>query len=272
MSVPIGEDGTFVLENVPSPSVYDLVVEKPGFATSTQRIDVSAGEERTGVEITLRQGDGVISGIVSSASGPLPEATVVATSGQTSVTTMSLTAEKNQTEGGFTLRGLPTPASFTVVVSLADHASQTLTLTLGAGQRLTGVSIMLDSSSGVLKGQVLTEADEQPAPGVLVSVTDGVQTVQTATSSREEDAGDVAGDRPGAARRVHRDVQPLRPRHADPRAGPRRAGQAGRRRHGHHRHVEGHRGLAALGHRGGGRRGPASSRREVAPSPSARRR
>ncbi|HTW17561.1 MAG TPA: carboxypeptidase-like regulatory domain-containing protein [Nocardioides sp.] len=190
MSVPIGEDGTFVLENVPSPSVYDLVVEKQGFATSTQRIDVSAGEERTGVEITLRQGDGVISGIVSSATGPLPEATVVATSGQTSVTTMSLTAENNQTEGSFTLRGLPTPASFTVVVSLPDHASQTLTLTLGAGQRLTGVSIMLDSSSGVLKGQVLTEADEQPAPGVLVSVTDGVQTVQTATSSREEDAGE----------------------------------------------------------------------------------
>ncbi|WP_244930198.1 carboxypeptidase regulatory-like domain-containing protein [Nocardioides sp. W7] len=188
MTVPVGDDGSFVLENVPSPSVYDLVVEKPGFATSTQRVDVSAGEERTGVEITLRQGDGLISGIVSSAAGPLGEATITATSGQTTVTTMSVSEGD---PGTFSLRGLPTPATFTVVISLADYASQTLTVTLADGQRLTGIGVTLDSSSGQLSGQVLTAADEQPAAGVLVSVTNGVQTVQTATtsSSETEDGG-----------------------------------------------------------------------------------
>lgn len=187
MSVPVGDDGTFTLENVPSPSYYDLVVEKPGYATSTQRIDVSAGEERTGVEITLRQGDGVISGVVSSAAGPLGGATIVATSGQTTVTTQSITDDADK--GSFTLRGLPTPASFTIVVSEPDHASQTLSLTLGEGQRYTGVGVTLDSSSGKLTGHVTTEEDGQPATGVLVSVTDGTQTFQTATSSDPEDLG-----------------------------------------------------------------------------------
>ncbi|SDD79912.1 carboxypeptidase regulatory-like domain-containing protein [Nocardioides lianchengensis] len=186
MSVPVGDDGTFVLENVPSPSVYDLIVEKPGFATSTQRIDVGAGEERTGVEITLRQGDGVISGQVRSPAGPLGGATVVATSGQTTVTAMSLT---EGAVGSFTLPGLPTPASFTVVVSMPGHATQTLQLVLGAGQRYTGVGVDLNSSSGVLSGSVTTAADEQPAPGVLVSVTDGRNVIQTATSSDEKNPG-----------------------------------------------------------------------------------
>lgn len=185
MSVPIGDDGTFLLEDVPSPSVYDLVVEKQGYATSTQRIDVSAGEERTGVEITLRQGDGIISGVVRSADGPLGGATVVATSGQTAVTTMSLTDT-----GEFTLRGLPTPASFSIVASLDGYNNQTMSLSLGEGQKYDGVSLSLASSSGVLRGSVLTAADQQPAPGVLVSVTDGEQTVQTATSSDEDDLGE----------------------------------------------------------------------------------
>jgi 5-hydroxyisourate hydrolase-like protein (transthyretin family) len=187
MSVPVGDDGSFLLENVPSPSYYDLVVEKPGFATSTQRIDVSAGEERTGVEITLRQGDGVISGVVSSAGGPLGGATIVATSGQTTVTTQSVTDEADK--GSFTLRGLPTPASFTIMVSEDEHATQTLSLTLAEGQKYTGVGVTLDSSSGRLTGHVVTEEDEQPATGVLVSVTDGTQVFQTATSSDPEDLG-----------------------------------------------------------------------------------
>ncbi|MEI5671611.1 MULTISPECIES: carboxypeptidase regulatory-like domain-containing protein [unclassified Nocardioides] len=183
MSVPVGDDGTFTLENVPSPSVYDLVVSKPGFATSTQSVDVAAGEARSGVEITLRQGDGLISGVVRSAGGPLGGATVTATSGQTTVTTMSVSKV-----GTFTLRGLPTPAMFSVVVSLDGYASQTVRVTLDDGQRLSGVGATLSSSSGKLSGRVLTAADEQPASGVLVSVTNGQQTVQTATTSPSEDS------------------------------------------------------------------------------------
>lgn len=187
MSVPIGDDGTFTLENVPSPSVYDLVVEKQGYAASAQRVDVSAGEKRTGVEITLRQGDGVITGVVDSVDGPLGGATVVATAGQTTATTMTLTEGDI---GAFTIRGLPTPASFVLVISKPGYTPQTLNLWLSEGQRMTGVGSTLGKSSGVLTGGVLTQSDQQPASGVLVSVTNGVDTVQTATSSAEEDLGE----------------------------------------------------------------------------------
>jgi hypothetical protein len=179
MSVPIGSDGTFQLDGVPSPSIYDLVVTKTGYATSTQRIDIGAGEERTGVEVALRKGDGVISGTLSSAGGPLGGATITATSGTSSVTTMSLTEGD---VGAFTLRGLTTPGSYTVVASLDGYASQTMTLSLAEGQRLVGVAMTLGKASGAIGGTV-TDEDGKGAEGVVVTITDGTQTVQTATSS-----------------------------------------------------------------------------------------
>lgn len=183
MSVPVGSDGTFELLDVPSPSVYELVVTKRGYATSAQRIDVGAGEERDNVRITLREGDGLISGRVTSVGGgALDGVTITATAGQTTVTTMSLSEGE---KGTFALRGLPTPGSFTVVASKENFASQTLTLTLAEGQRLSGVAMTLGRSSGSLTGTVslLGTTPSQGLAGVLVTVTDGEQTIQTASHS-----------------------------------------------------------------------------------------
>lgn len=190
--VPVGADGTFTLDNVPSPNVYQLVVVKTGYATTIQQLDVAGGEQRTGVQLTLRKGDGLISGTVSDAGGPLPNVTITANTGQTSTTTVSLTDKAHQ--GQFTLRGLPTPGSFTLTATAADHAPQTLALTLAAGQKLTGVQITLGTSSGSLSG-VVTQLStsksgtptQAPAPGVTVTATDGLLTVQSQTASR----GDV---------------------------------------------------------------------------------
>jgi hypothetical protein len=179
--VPVGADGTFALANVPSPNVYQLVVVKTGYATTIQKLDVAGGEQRTGVELTLRKGDGLISGIVSDAAGPLQNVTITATSGQTSVTTVSLTDAAHR--GQFTLRGLPTPGSFTLTASVADHATQTLSLTLASGQKLTGVQVTLGTSSGSLSGVVTQLPGNEPAAGVTVTATDGSLTVQSQTQS-----------------------------------------------------------------------------------------
>jgi len=183
-TVPIGSDGSFTLTDVPSPSVYNLVVTKAAHATSTQRIDIGAGEDRKGVEIRLRKGDGLMSGHVNSATGPLAGVTITATSGQSTASTVSLTADDI---GAFTLRDLPTPGSFTIVASKNGYASQTLTLSLAAGQKLAGVSITLVRSSGTLTGAVTMLPEGDAAPGVTVTVTDGQLTVQTVTES----TGDV---------------------------------------------------------------------------------
>lgn len=180
-TVPIGADGSFQLTSVPSPSVYDLVVEKKGFATSTQRVDVSAGEERAGVEITLRRGDGLIQGHVSDGTGPLGGVQVQVSAGSVSSSAMTLTEGD---VGAFTVRSLPTPGTFTVVASKAGYASVTQTLTLAAGQRLAGLQLTLNKSSGSLRGIVRELPFETPAGGVVVSVTDGQRTLQTATQSQ----------------------------------------------------------------------------------------
>lgn len=182
----VGSDGSFSFTGVPSPSVYELVVIKTGYATTTQQLDVGGGENRTGVQLTLRKGDGLISGTVSDPTGPQGNATITATAGQTTVTTVSLTDAASK--GKFTLQGLPTPGTFTVTASLPGHASQTMTLTLAAGQKLTGVQITLGTSSGALDGIVDALPANRPAGGVTVSATDGLLTIQTETDS-SGDAG-----------------------------------------------------------------------------------
>ncbi|TAM92581.1 MAG: hypothetical protein EPN43_02190 [Jatrophihabitans sp.] len=179
-SVPIGADGKFALTSIPSPSTYDLVVTKTGYATTTQRLDVGAGEDRSGIDLTLSTGDGVISGTVNSSAGPLGDVTITATAGQSSVTTVSLTGS-----GTFTLRGLPTPATFTVQAALPGYAQQTETLSLSAAEKLTGVAITLSKSSASLSGLVTLAAGNAPAPGVTVTVTNGSTTVQTSTQSAQ---------------------------------------------------------------------------------------
>jgi hypothetical protein len=125
-----------------------------------------------------------MSGTVTSATGPLGGATITATFGQSTSSTVSLTVGA---VGTFTLRSLPTPATFTVVASAPGFASQTLTLTLSAGQKLTGVAITLSQSSGSLGGVVTVLPSNARAPGVAVTVTDGLLTIQTVTES----TGDV---------------------------------------------------------------------------------
>ena len=185
-TVPVGSDGQFSIANVPSPSVYDLVVVKPGYANDVQRVDLGGGEDRKGVQLRLRKGDGLISGQVNGPAGALGGATITATSGSTVARTVSLTQDK---VGSFTLLSLPTPASFTVVVSKPGYASQTVTMALSAGQKLTGVAVSLGQSAGALSGKVSVLPSGNPAQGVTVTVTNGALTVQTVTQS----TGNVGG-------------------------------------------------------------------------------
>jgi 5-hydroxyisourate hydrolase-like protein (transthyretin family) len=179
-TVPVGSDGQFSITNVPSPSVYDLVVTKTGYANDVQRVDLGGGEDRKGTELRLRKGDGLITGQVNGPTGALGGATVTATSGSTVVRTVSLTQDK---VGSFTLLSLPTPASFTVLVSKPGYASQTVTVALSAGQKVTGVAVSLGESAGSLSGKVSALPSGNPAQGVTVTVTNGALTVQTVTQS-----------------------------------------------------------------------------------------
>ncbi|HEY2812238.1 MAG TPA: carboxypeptidase-like regulatory domain-containing protein [Acidimicrobiales bacterium] len=176
----VGGDGSFTLDSVPSPSTYDLTVSKSGFATEVQQVNLAAGEERAGVDIVLRKGDGLISGHVVDANGPVGGVTVTASDGKSLSGTVSLTQDD---VGAFTLRNLPTPATFTVLFSKSGFTTQTLSLTLASAQQLTGVVATLSGGSGSVSGQVTFAQGGQPAGGVSVIVTNGALTLQSATLS-----------------------------------------------------------------------------------------
>src|SRR6478752_4369853 len=179
-TAPIGSDGKFDLSDIPSPAVYDLVLSKPGYATDTQRIDLSGGEVRGDIQLRLRTGDGLISGTVTGPDGPLGGAVITATSGTSTVQTVSLTEGQ---VGGFTIRGLVTPATYTVSVTSPGFTTQTTSVALADEQKLTGVQLTLARSAGSLSGSVTTLPGNAPAAGVSVTVSAGTTSVQTITQS-----------------------------------------------------------------------------------------
>ncbi len=172
--------GNFDLSNLPSPATYLLVITKQGYAPASQQIDLSGGEVRGGINITLHKGDGSVAGTVSSSGGPLGGATISASDGTTTVNTISLTDPASV--GQFEIDNLPTPDTLTLVVSAPGFATQTLSVSLSGGQHVTGVSVTLTSGVGSISGTVSTLAGG-PAGGVTVSATDGKVTVTTVSLS-----------------------------------------------------------------------------------------
>ena len=83
--------------------------------------------------------------------------------------------------GSFTLRGLPTPGTYTVVVTAEGFAPATLNLTLTPAQQLTGVAVLLGEDQSTIGGQVAVPGGDPS--GVVVTVTDGAVTAQTVTRS-----------------------------------------------------------------------------------------
>lgn len=184
-TIPISSDGLFTVTDLPSPAVYDLVIAKPGYASDTQRVDLEGGESRTGVTLVLRSGDGLISGSVAGPDGPLGNAVVTATSGDTTVRTLTLTKGDI---GAFTLRGLKTPATYTVTVTAPGYTPVTSTLTLTESQKLTGVLMSLQASAATLTGTV-TLVGGGPAPGVSVTVAAGTDKPLTTVTQSGNTAG-----------------------------------------------------------------------------------
>jgi hypothetical protein len=178
--------GDFVLADVPSPAVYDLVVTKTGYATVTQQVDLGGGEDRGAVTIELHKGDGSIEGRVSSSKGGINGATISASDSTTTVNTISLS--KGGRAGTFILEDLPTPDTLTLLVTAPGYKSQTLSVTLAADQQLTGIAVTLTSGVGTISG-IVTTPDNTPKGGVTVVASDGNITETTVTLSSGKGKG-----------------------------------------------------------------------------------
>lgn len=179
LEVDVSADGSFLFEEVPSPAQYQLVVAKPGFATDVRTVLVGPAQDIEGIEVILREGDGVIGGRISSTTGPLGGVEIEATDGTTTVTTVSLTEGD---VGFFALRSLPTPGTYTVTVAREGYSSQTVTVTLTEGQQITDLSISIAPNTGSLTG-LAGLSGIGPAGGVTVTITGGEVELTTVSAS-----------------------------------------------------------------------------------------
>jgi uncharacterized membrane protein len=179
--VTVGADGAFLLENVPAPASYDLVVTKAGYSQSTRTVNLAAAEAQEGIEIRLRRGDGVISGVITDDSGnPLGSVTVTATNTVDEVSTVSLTNGDDQ--GRFTLRNLPTPSTYTITFTKDGYATENVTVPLGQAEERGPDLITLAKGTGSISGAV-SLAGEGPVGGVVVTISDGETSRVTETLS-----------------------------------------------------------------------------------------
>jgi hypothetical protein len=183
MATTTDASGNFTLTNVPTPGSYKLVVTKPGYLLARQAVTLASGQDDVGLRVFLPFGQGSIAGTVRTPWAPLAGATVaVSTSdagGQVTASTVSLSGRR---AGSFVLRQLPTPARFTMVVSAAGYATETVLVQLRAGQHLHGESVLLPPATGMIWGQV-SVAGGGPGQSVLVTVSGGKSAVSTSTLS-----------------------------------------------------------------------------------------
>jgi hypothetical protein len=178
-SATVDASGQFQIAGIPSPATYEVTAELEGFALQSQLINLAPAEERAGLSFSLRRGDGTISGHIRGADGPLGGAVITATEGTTSVRAVSLTRDD---VGAYTLRDLPTPGTYTLVVTKEGYTTATLTVNLSAGGKRAAVDTTLTEGAGSISGLV-QEAGAGPAGGVIVRATDGEHVVQTVSVS-----------------------------------------------------------------------------------------
>jgi len=175
----LGPDGSFVLEDVPSPGAYQMVIEKPGFATETRGVVLEPGKPLDGVEVTLRPGNGIIDGTVAGPAGPLGGATIVASDGTNEVETVSLT---EGTVGTFVLRNLATPGQYTVTISRDGFAPEARTVSLDENQGSASFSARLLPATGSVQGRALVNG--LPARGLDVAISGGEENHTTSVISQ----------------------------------------------------------------------------------------
>lgn len=183
----VGEVGTFVLPNLPTPGTYVLTFSKDGFSTSTAVVDLGPGELRSDLEVALAGGTGTVSGrVVGSGGSGLGGVEVTVGGASGGLSTTSLTAGD---VGAFTLTGLEAGSSVTLTFTKAGYVSVTLPVTIPADGPAPPVTATMASALGGLQGRVTR--DGAGLVGATVTATDGAESRSTTTTAG--DGGSDAG-------------------------------------------------------------------------------
>jgi len=178
-STASGSLGEWSIESLGTPSRYVVRVSKSGFATEVISTDLGPGEARNRLTAVLATGVGSITGIVRASSIGLGGAVVTASTGDTIITTTTLT---QGAPGTFSLPRLPAGIEYTLKVQADGWLAQTRTVLVGGA--VDDIEIDLLADSGGAEGAVTNDQGETLGD-VRVTIRSDTLSFETTTESTE---------------------------------------------------------------------------------------
>ncbi len=202
-----GQVGAFTLDNLPTPGTYTLTFTSDGHGSSSEIVDLEAGQSHSGVDVTLVPGTNCVTGVVRDADGNrLGGAGVVVggalqTGGSVDLTALpSTTTLTTGAVGSFNLCGLQAPGDYTLTFTLDGYAPETVPISLSGATVPPSVRVTMGNELGGIRGAV-TGPSGAVYPGATVTATNGVQswvTTSTAAGGALPGGGYLLGSlRPG---------------------------------------------------------------------------
>ena len=159
--------GDYRLDDVPTPATYQIVFAKEGFGTQSRVVGLPLGQQVSGVNVELVDGNGEIRGLVTDGKQPLGGVEVMARSGDRTISTVTASTGP---AGTYVLERLPTAATYMIEFSKAPYTSQTRLIELADAGRRDGLDVVLTTGRGSISGTVL-DAAGLPVGDATVTVT-----------------------------------------------------------------------------------------------------
>lgn len=193
-----GQVGAYVLANLPTPATYVITFSSPGNGTTTQVVDLAAGQSRAGLNISLVGGTGSIKGQVMGPGNTGLGGATVAVGGAVNKSGATPTATTLTTgiPGSFTINGLAVPGSYTLTVTLAGFSVASVPVELTGNAAAPNVVVHLTAQLGSISGAVLGP-DGRPFAGATITATNGQKSL-SATSESSDGGYLIANLDPGS--------------------------------------------------------------------------
>lgn len=188
-----GADGSFTFGRLPA-GKYRLRFSGAGFATQwygpaitfadAADVEVVLGQPTAVPDVALSGQPGVVKGVVKADDPSGAVATLLVPGVADPTTPASVLTADVSADGAFAFTGVPSPASYQLVVQKSGYATAQREVVVGPAATVDDVQVALRRGDGLVSGQVLSP--DGPLGGVTVTASDG--NTQLSTVSLTEDS------------------------------------------------------------------------------------
>ncbi|MEO9325446.1 carboxypeptidase-like regulatory domain-containing protein [Nocardioides sp. C4-1] len=191
----VGAVGAFTLGDLPTPGTYVLTFTAPGYGSTTEIVDLEAGESNTSVVTELTAGTGTLSGRLLAPDGTGVGGATVTVGGAQSTTTdgtaPAVPTTVTLTEGvagSFSLSGLAAPGDYTLTFTAEGYSPTTVPVRLEDAGDPPELTVRLNTKLGSIGG-IVRRGNGAAYSGAVVTITNGFQTWTATTGG----SGSIGG-------------------------------------------------------------------------------